>query len=233
LARIVKEPLVRRNEILDAAQRFMFSQGYEQMTIQDILDDLKISKGAFYHYFNSKTELLEALIARLQSEAEQVIIPILQDSQLSSVEKLQRFFDTAGRWKTARKEYLLALVQGWYSPENAVVRQKSEASMLKSMEPLFSELIQQGIREGLMSSSCPGQVGGIIMSLFQGMADPMVQIILSPQPKPEDLMRLDEIAFAYTDSIERLLGITPGTLKLVDHEIMKEWVVLPQETQII
>jgi AcrR family transcriptional regulator len=49
MARIVKEEeyAARRNEILDAAQRLVYTKGYEHMTIQDILDDRHISKGAF------------------------------------------------------------------------------------------------------------------------------------------------------------------------------------------
>ena len=54
-----KEYAVKRNEILDVAQRFVYTRGYEQMSIQDILDELHISKGAFYHYFDSKQALLE------------------------------------------------------------------------------------------------------------------------------------------------------------------------------
>ncbi len=62
MARIVKAHAARRNEILDVAQRLIYTKGYEQMTIQDILSDLQISKGAFYHYFDSKQALLEAII---------------------------------------------------------------------------------------------------------------------------------------------------------------------------
>ncbi len=65
MVRVVKDYTVRRNEILDVAQRLMVTTGYEQMTIQDILDGLGISKGAFYHYFSSKQELLEAIIERM------------------------------------------------------------------------------------------------------------------------------------------------------------------------
>src|SRR5262245_58568880 len=54
MARVVKEHAVRRGEILDVAQRLVYTSGYEQMTIQDMLDELQISKGAFYHYFSSK-----------------------------------------------------------------------------------------------------------------------------------------------------------------------------------
>lgn len=53
MARVVKEKeyAQRRSQIVEAAQRFMYTKGYELMSIQDILDDLGISKGAFYHYF--------------------------------------------------------------------------------------------------------------------------------------------------------------------------------------
>ena len=56
MARILKEEehTAKRNEILDAALQLVYSKGYEKMTIQDILDQLQISKGAFYHYFDSK-----------------------------------------------------------------------------------------------------------------------------------------------------------------------------------
>ena len=46
MPRIVKEPLERRNEILDATQQLIISKGYERMTIQDVIDRLQISKGA-------------------------------------------------------------------------------------------------------------------------------------------------------------------------------------------
>ncbi|HXZ05870.1 MAG TPA: TetR family transcriptional regulator, partial [Ktedonobacteraceae bacterium] len=47
MARIVKEKEFagKRNEILDVAQRLIYTRGYEQMTVQDILEELEISKG--------------------------------------------------------------------------------------------------------------------------------------------------------------------------------------------
>lgn len=60
MPRVVKEEdyAARRNEILDVARRLVYTKGYEQMSIQDILDALKISKGAFYHYFDSETIII-------------------------------------------------------------------------------------------------------------------------------------------------------------------------------
>src|SRR4030067_3008163 len=105
MARIVNEEAyaARRNEILEAAQRFVYSKGYEQLTIQDILDELQISKGAFYHYFDSKHAMLAAMIERMQDEVEQLLVPIVQDTRMPALEKLARFFVTAAQWKTSQR----------------------------------------------------------------------------------------------------------------------------------
>ena len=53
---------VRREAFVDAAQRLIQTKGYEQMSIQDVLDELDASRGAFYHYFDSKAALLDAVV---------------------------------------------------------------------------------------------------------------------------------------------------------------------------
>src|SRR5947199_7382092 len=110
MARVVKEHSVRRNEILDVAQRLIYARGYEQMTIQDILDDLQISKGAFYHYFDSKQALLEALLDRMQHELEPLLISLGQDPSLPALAKLKHFFALLNRYKTEQKAFFLELL---------------------------------------------------------------------------------------------------------------------------
>ena len=169
MVRIVKEEnyTARRNEILDAAYQLVYTKGYEQMTIQDILAKAQISKGAFYHYFDSKQALLEALSDRLLDESERVLLPVVQDESLSAIEKLNAYFATAGRWKTAHKTYLLSLLHTWYTDDNAIVRQKVFSKAFERITPMLSGIIQQGIREGSMTTPYPERAGEIILSLFQ------------------------------------------------------------------
>ena len=107
MARVVKEDeyAVKRNEILSVAQRLVITTGFEQMSVQDILHELKISKGAFYHYFDSKLALLDGLVDRMMDEAEQVLQPIVDAKNLPALEKLRRYFDASGRWKTSQSVY--------------------------------------------------------------------------------------------------------------------------------
>ena len=152
MTRIVKDYAERRDEIIAVAQRLVYTKGYEHMTIQDILDEIRISKGAFYHYFDSKQQLLEALIEYILHEAQQVITPIVNDAGLPALEKLRRSIDTVASWKTARKDYLIALLRNWYADENAIVRQKIQSSTVKQIAPIFTIIVRQGIREGVSNT---------------------------------------------------------------------------------
>ena len=127
MPRVVKENeyAVKRNEILDVAQRLVYTTGYEQMSVQDILDELKISKGAFYHYFDSKLALLDGLVDRMMDEAEQVLQPIVEAGDLPAIEKLQRYFAAGSRWKVSRKSFMLDLLRVWYTDSNSLVRSEA------------------------------------------------------------------------------------------------------------
>ncbi len=231
MARIVNETeyAARRNAILDVALRLIYTKGYEQMAIQDILGELQISKGAFYHYFDSKPALLEALIDRLGEEALQLLNPIVQDRHLPALEKLQRYFDTAVRWKTARKAFMLDLLRVWYADHNAIVRQKMLAKWSKYALPLLTAIFHQGIREGVLNIPFPDQIGTVLLSLIQGVGDAFAELLLAPEPHSDELQRAERLVAAYNDALERVLGAPAGSLHLMDTESLKEWFVAPND----
>ena len=225
MARIVKEEeyAARRNEILDVAQRLVYTKGYEQMSIQDILNELEISKGAFYHYFDSKQALLVALIDHTIEEALKVITPIVEDSELPTLEKTNRFFSTASRWKTERKEYLLAIMRAWYTDDNAILRQKLTVGMIQHIAPALTSIIQQGVREGVFSTPYPDQASEALISLLLGFGENFARLLFTDTPECIDHNRIEKTTLAYTDALERILGAPSGSLQIVDMETLKEW----------
>ena len=232
MPRIVKEEeyTARRNEILDAAQRLVYTKGYEQMTIQDILDGLQISKGAFYHYFGSKGAVLEALVERMVVEqVEPLIVPIVQDPRLSALEKFQHYCDTAVRWKTAKKTLMIELARVWYSDENALARQKMFDVMVKRVMPLIMEIIHQGVREGTFTTPYPEYVSQVSISLIQGLGNTFVELLFSKEAEHNTLQRAETLVAAYNDAVERVLGAPKGSIHLMDTEALKEWFTAPEE----
>jgi TetR/AcrR family transcriptional repressor of nem operon len=57
-------PDVRREQILDAAQRVLLERGLRATTVADVVDAAGVAKGTMYLYFRSKDELLTGLRAR-------------------------------------------------------------------------------------------------------------------------------------------------------------------------
>jgi AcrR family transcriptional regulator len=236
MARSVKHEVhaSKRNDILDAAQRLIYTKGYEQMSIQDVLDELKISKGAFYHYFDSKPALLEALIMRMQLEVERIVIPIVRDAGIPALAKLQRIFDTSVRWKTAHKAYLLAFLRVWYLDDNAIVRQKATATMFERVAPLLAEVLRQGIDEGTFDANDPEQVAVVALSIMVGLGESFARELLALNPgqaaqRLESRERLERILTAYARALERILGVLPGGIELMDARSLDEWVLAPEE----
>ncbi|MAT97264.1 MAG: TetR family transcriptional regulator [Anaerolineaceae bacterium] len=235
MARTVNEQKYaeKRNEILNAAQRLVFAKGYEQMTIQDILAELKISSGAFYHYFDSKPDILAAFIERIQEETEKPLLPILDDPQLSAVEKLQGFFDTLDRLRTENKADVIALGRVWYTDGNAIVRQKVDEAIIKQRAPLLTAIVHQGIQEGVFTAVYPDLAGEVILSLFQGMGNAHARLFFAGELEQDEQEMVEQIIAvynAYMNAIERVLGLPTDSLRRTNVEVAETWVSLVKET---
>jgi AcrR family transcriptional regulator len=214
---------VKRNEILDVTRRLIYTKGYEQMAIQDILDEIRISKGAFYHYFDSKPALLEAVIERMLDEATELLLPIVDDPHLGALEKLQRYFDTSVRWKTAQKAFLIELLRVWYTDHNAIVRQKMWATMSKRTMPMLIKIFHQGIREGVLDIPFPDQIGLVFLSVIQGMGDAWAELLLAPDQHGDKLERAERLVAAHNHALERVLGAPAGSISVMSAESLREW----------
>jgi len=229
MARMVNEAayVARRNAILDAAQRAVETKGYEQMAIADILGELQISSGAFYHYFDSKPALLFALVERMGDQVEQLVLPIIHDRELGALDKLQRFFATLDHEKLAHKRLVLAYLRVWYADENAIVRHKLYLARIKRLTPWLEEIIRQGKREGVFTAPYPDQAARMVISLLEDLAYATVELLLSEEHSPDDLPRLERIAEACADALERVLGAPAGCLQHAWREEQVPWLVPP------
>lgn len=225
MARTVKadEYAEKRKAILDVAQRYIATKGYEQMTTQDILDELQISKGAFYHYFDSKAALLFALVERMGGEAEQRVLPIIHDPHLNALDKLVRYFSTLDQLKRDHMNLVLAFGQVWYADENAIVRHKFYLARIKRLTPWFTQIIQEGIEQGTFTTPYPEQAARIIIALQEDLGYAFADAFLSEKRAPFDVNKIARIIEGTLDALERVLGIKPGCLQAIWHQNRVFW----------
>ena len=214
---------VRREAFVDAAQRLMQAKGYEQMSIQDLLDELEASRGAFYHYFDSKQALLEAVIDRIVDAALAEVAPVVEDPSLPAVRKLDGVFSTIGRWKTERKSLVLALLTVWMSDDNAIVREKLRRTMVRRLVPTLAPIVEQGVAEGTFRSDAPAETARVLVMLLQGFQDVATELFLDRQAGRIGLDAVVQTFASYTASFERILGASPGSIHLIDRTVLRAW----------
>ena len=160
-----------------------------------------------------------------------VLRPIVEDKDLSAIEKLRCYFDTPGRWKVAQKSFMLDLFRVWHADANAIMRQKQEAASIKRIAPMLAVIVEQGMDEGVFSTKYPEQFGNLFVGLSHGFEDKLVELLLTDHPPPDALQRLESLIGAYSDSLERILGAPPGSLPLGNIEILKEWLDIPVDVK--
>jgi len=214
MTREVKKPEVRKQEILDAAQGFFFQKGYENTTIQDIIDKLGIAKGTFYHYFDSKAKLLDALTKRTTDEMGAQFSAVVE-SQQNAIERLNGVFRAGSAFKMANIEVFLVMLKVLYRDENIIMRTQMFRRIAKSIGPLFAAIIRQGITEGLFNTPDPDEIGDILIKVAQSLNERICELILDTTKTPEQLCTIIERKTRLFETVmERILGAPEDSIEM-------------------
>lgn len=89
-----KYPEQTLEQILLVSTDLFREKGYEKTSIQDIIDALGMSKGAIYHHFKSKEEILFAVMERQFSYAAEMLDDLIQNTQAANAkEKLGKILE--------------------------------------------------------------------------------------------------------------------------------------------
>jgi AcrR family transcriptional regulator len=214
---------VRREAFLDVAQRLVQTKGYETMSIQDLLDELDASKGAFYHYFDSKQALLEAVVERFADSGIAALSPVLDNADLPALRKLEGIFSGIARFKAERKELVLRIMEVWNSDGNAIVREKLRRLTERIMIPLLSVVIRQGIDEGVIDAVSPDETATVLVSLMQGFGQQASDQFIARQAGTISFEVVQRSVAANTRAFERILGVPEGSLTLTDEPTLRFW----------
>ena len=216
---------IRREAFVLSGLRLIQTKGYEQMSVQDVLDDLHASRGAFYHYFTSKRALLSAVMDHVVTAALGAVAPVAAEPGRSAVSKLEGVFTGIAGWKEDRRDLMLALVRVWYSDDNVLTRDKLRASLMASLVPMLAEIIAQGVEEGVMSAGSPDGAARALVSLVLGAQDAVIELFLAAQEGEVLFQAVSGVVAGYTEAMERVLGLSRGSLKLFNEERLRPWFV--------
>jgi AcrR family transcriptional regulator len=163
MKRIVKDPEERRKELIDIAEQLFITNGYDQTAVSDIVKEVNLSQGAFYYYFESKENVLVAILEKNVSVMEIALRQTAERTDLNEAVKLNAMFN----------QFISATVSG--KKIHNYIHQEMNAALHKKLIKLrfsariaqiIAEVISKGVEKGRFNVSRPLETSYLLIMLL-------------------------------------------------------------------
>lgn len=160
------------NLILDVAFRLFLEKGYEHTSIQDIINHLGgLSKGAIYHHFKSKEDILVAVSDRMTAESNQMLAVIRDRSDLSGREKLKTIFRESIN-RPVQNDIFTVAPDFHNNPK--LLFSLLHDTIENAAPNYILPIIRQGISDGSIKTDYPEQLAELILLTANVWMNPMI-----------------------------------------------------------
>ena len=164
--RDVKDPEIRRAEIMDAAMLLFMEKGYANTTTQDIVDKVNISRGLLYYHFKNKEDILYCLVERYSEKLLRDIHVIVNDDEKTAIEKIRAFIDATIISTDNVSAEGTELQKTVDLKENRYMLDKLSHKLIEKLTIYFERIINQGISEKVFSVKYPSETAEFLMTAY-------------------------------------------------------------------
>ncbi len=192
-----KRSLETRQLILDAAYRVFANHGYGQTSVDAIITEAGISKGAFYHHFQSKEDLFNVLIElRIRDCGEKMARAVGSAGSLrEAVEGLAQVSVQSLKDDPA---WLRLYMEFWLQATRDPAARQMVSRSMRQCRDLVAEMLRGGQSGGLVRNDLdPEAAAAILTGVFDGVA-------LQSEIEP-DAVNLNHLIQPLADLIQRFI----------------------------
>ena len=211
----MKKGDARRGELLATAERLFYTKGYEQTSVQDILTAMHFSKGGFYHHFDSKLAVLEAICEqRAQETCDRA--REAAGAQQGAVNRLNALLHDSALLHSGNAGFVYLLIQVAYRDDGALMREKMKQCQLTCMQPVMEEILAEGAASGEFFVTDVSATAQLLLRMQVQFTDE-IAFLLSQEDSEERLMEEAVRKLnVYRTAIERMLIAPFGSVVLME-----------------
>jgi len=218
----MKKGDLKKQEILATAEELFCKDGYENTSVQDIIDLLHTSKGSFYHHYASKESVLQGICEKRAEQIHSSVVSTL-DNESSVAAKINHLLSGMIPLRDEKLGFLLMFLPLFSLPEGRSVK----AGYCDALTRLFLDSLRELLREGLSSGDvfCPDEKTSaeICLLLVHHLWTQIVDAILFAEENGEktDLSRLLRLTEHYRLTLETILCLPAASLELISIPMLR------------
>ena len=185
----------RKKELLNIAYDMFLTQGYENTSVDEIIEKAQIAKGTYYYHFESKEQMLEEVIDMMIDSETEMAKQIIANH----IPVPQKIVGIITSMKPTEAEQ--PIKNTLFQPENVLMHYKVRKKLIETITPILSEVVKEGVNEGIFEcDNIPERV--------------KMLLIISDGTFNEGTFSEQDI-FVFIDMTEKLLGAENGTMSFI------------------
>ena len=215
----------RRDELMATAERLFYTKGYEGTSVQDILTEMNFSKGGFYHHFDSKLAVLEAICGqRAQETCDRAREAAA--AQQGAVNRLNALLHDSALLHSGNVGLVFLLIQVAYREDGALMREKMKQCQLEQMQDVLAGIMTEGMQTKAFFVTDVATTAQLVMRLYMQFTDEIALLLAREESEDRLCEAMVAKLNAYRTAIERVLVAPFGSIVLCD---AKELQLLAQD----
>lgn len=201
-----------KQELMEIALELFEEKGYDNTTIEDIHTKLGVSKGAFYHYFDSKEDMLEKIAVDFSEGLLTDIREITDNDKISARKKLEKIIVLVLQNKLTRRKRRDQIKIALQDRKNFKLKENIYFKLKERVLTPLEAVLEQGIEEGEMDIPNTGEMAGLILLNIRGLNYSLRELVLDAD-KSGELWRenveeqIDEKIDFYEEMFTRMLNL--------------------------
>lgn len=158
----------KRELILDSAEELLCRMSDREISVDMIASNAGIGKGSIYYYFDSKEDIIDAVIERSYTTAIQEFFSDVYD-QSSALVKIKALFRTVIKeeFKNSRRNIIVA----FHVQDNLMLHIKMMMTAVRTISPILTKLLSEGAEDGSFHTESPKESAEMIVAMLTFLLD--------------------------------------------------------------
>jgi AcrR family transcriptional regulator len=212
----------RRQDLLEIALALFVEKGYEATSVADIVSRAGLSKGAFYHHFESREALLEALAEHFVRRSMLGIEAVLDNASLNAFEKLETCLARHRDWEPQFGPRMVAAFIAIFRPDNLLLYHRIHLAAMRIVSPILARIIAEGVADRVFDTPDAESAAEMVLLLGASTHDITGRVLAATSRAERDaaLAALERRVGLIGIAADRLLGLPDGSIRFVDGDFL-------------